>query len=491
MPRIQAPDSTLIDFPDSMNDAQIEAAMGKLFPKPVPGMEKLGGQPPPTKLSENPITSGLAPKPEALKTNEEAQNFWTSPRGLIRGGLSRMAEAVPALAAHDPAKATSDLIQGAGSVMTPAAIPLALAAPVPALGAFAGGYAGSKGGGALARHFNAPENVTQAAEDVGSTVGGAAGGGTLGALSRRIAPSIANSALSIPGRAKAYGANPGKAALEETTGVKPSTIARSASGEIKTLGQELEARAASTPTLGSLRPARAIANTDSATAAARNSTATPNELVPLQRFLTEPTDTFSGRTEYPAGSHTPISYQTKPSPLVGPSGQPIPGPTQVVSGQAPPLSVAEDQPASSLLGMRRQLNQDFVRNWNPAVSSKGALGTARRTYGALGNELDRIVPGGKELDQRISSLVPVAERARLTDLGAGPGERAFNRIARPTGGLAPLLFGYHEGGVPGALASLVGQETLSSPTAKMILARRLYRPLNPFVAGALGEKAGQ
>lgn len=35
MPRIQAPDGTPIDFPDTMKDADIESAMGKLYPKQV------------------------------------------------------------------------------------------------------------------------------------------------------------------------------------------------------------------------------------------------------------------------------------------------------------------------------------------------------------------------------------------------------------------------------------------------------------------------
>lgn len=36
MPRVQAPDGTEIDFPDTMHDSDIETAMGKLYPKPSP-----------------------------------------------------------------------------------------------------------------------------------------------------------------------------------------------------------------------------------------------------------------------------------------------------------------------------------------------------------------------------------------------------------------------------------------------------------------------
>ncbi len=42
MPQIQAPDGTLIEFPDSIKDADIEAAMGRLYPDPAtpPGIPK-------------------------------------------------------------------------------------------------------------------------------------------------------------------------------------------------------------------------------------------------------------------------------------------------------------------------------------------------------------------------------------------------------------------------------------------------------------------
>jgi hypothetical protein len=43
--QVQAPDGQIIEFPDSMKDPDIEAAMGRLYPRPVPGMEQLAGKP--------------------------------------------------------------------------------------------------------------------------------------------------------------------------------------------------------------------------------------------------------------------------------------------------------------------------------------------------------------------------------------------------------------------------------------------------------------
>ena len=295
----------------------------------------------------------------------------------------------------------------------------------------------------------------------------------LGKLVEAPAPALAESSLGIRGTAKAFGATPGKAILEETSGVRPSTVEESARTRLSELNNELEGRARNATSPVSLKPARDVLAKQSTKAAAANSEATPRELTPMQEQLVTPREGFTGRVEYPAGSHTPISFQQQPTGIVGPGGAPITRPA-LVRGAAPVPQVAEEQPAIDFLGMKRQFDKDFIRNWNPAANTKGALGTARKTYGAMANEFNAAVPGAPELNQRISSLVPVAERARLTDLSAGPGERIINRVTRPTGAMLPAVFGLHEGGIPGLFGALAGQETFASPTAKMLAARTLY-----------------
>jgi hypothetical protein len=422
------------------------------------------------------------------------KEFMTSPHGLLRTGLSQAGKGVKELlTSGQRMSGASDLMEGVGRFATPFALPFAAAAPVAAGTAALAGYGGQKLGEAAARALGAGPEARRLTGDlvaVPTSVFGGVGGGV---LSRAAAP-LAESALGIRGTARAYGATPGKAILNETSGIRPSAVEQSARGKIRVLGQELESRAAGSTQPGSLDPARSIVANDIGKAASRNSISTPNELAPLQRFLREPAPGFTGATEYPNGANTPISFQPTQSSVLGPNGQPVAGAPNIVRGAAPPLSVAQEQPASSLLGMRRQLDTDFIRNWNPAASTKGALGTARRTYGALSKELDRVVPGASELDQRISSLVPVAERARLTDLNAGPGERILNRVARPTGGLLPLIFGYHEGGPLGALGTVLGQEALSSPTTKMLGARGLHvlgQPLSAAPSVVLGQRRTQ
>lgn len=303
-----------------------------------------------------------------------------------------------------------------------------------------------------------------------------------GKLVRLPSEPLAKGALGIRGDTEAYGATPGKAILEETSGVRPGAIAKSARGRIGELSTELEHRAASSTTPARLTPARNVISTAIDKARAANSESTPNDLIPMRRQLTEPRPGFAGRTVQPPAPLVPT-----PSPVLGANGQPI---VTMQPGPLPPPVIADTQSPSDLLAMKRQFNRDFVRNWNPAANTKGALGVARQAEHELGTEVGRTVPGGAALNQRISSLIPVAERARLTDLQAGPMDRVLNRMTRPTGGFLPILFGFEQGGVPGAALSIAGQETLGSPSARMIAARSL-RNAGKGIASPLSQRAAQ
>lgn len=462
----------------------------------VPGMERLGGVPPAAGQRPN-VNIREVGEVKPMRLPGETDSGWNPLHWISRAenvtvlpGLTQLSRVPFNLAAGRKAEAASNTLEGSGRVLAPLGI--AAAAEAPVAGAIAGlsGIGAQRGGEALARHFGASPETERAVGDVAALVGGGIGGKLGGVLSKAAAP-LAENALGIRGTTKAYGATPGKAILEETKGLTPSKIESSARQRIGELGNELESRAATTNTPGSLKPVRRVVSRDINQAASRNSISTPNELAPLQRFLTEPTPEFRGNVEYPTGAHTPITYQQPQSNVLGPNGQPILGSPRVIPGASPAPVVAEEQPASTLLGMRRQLNTDFVRNWNPAVSTKGALGTARRAYGALGGELDRIVPGGSGLDQRISSLIPVADRARLVDLNEGTVGRMLGRATARTGSLVAPLFGFHAGGARGLAEVLAGQEMLSSPTFKMGLARALNftgKPLSAPAGAILGER---
>jgi hypothetical protein len=404
----------------------------------------------------------LNPNPPLLdRAARAAEGFFP---GMVEGGLAQITrpkESIPG--------GIADVLEGAGKTALPFMAPALAMNPVAtATGSLIGTGAQAAGEkGAEALHLS--PDATRLTGDITGAAAvpvAAAGGGKLLQMAGR---PLVKTALRLPGKAEAYGATPAKAVLEETGWhVRPAAIAASARSKIGELGKELESKAAAATEQPSLGPARQVLSGRSAVAARANSTSTPSELAPMQKFLTEPEPGFSGATNYPAGAHTPINIRPTA----------IPGSylttSQLVRGAAPPLEISERQPAPQFLGMKRQFDTDFIRNWNPAVATKGRLGAAREAYGALASEFNRAVPGAEPLNQRIASLIPAAQRARLTDLNAGLGERILSRMSRPTGGMLPALLGYHEGGIPGAALGMVGAEGAASPVPLMMGARGLY-----------------
>jgi hypothetical protein len=116
----------------------------------------------------------------------------------------------------------------------------------------------------------------------------------------------------------------------------------------------------------------------------------------------------------------------------------------------------------------------------------------------LDKELDRTVPGALGLNQRISSLIPVAQRAESVSRNAPTLQRAAQRFGAHTGaltlGAAGAYEGKREGGIPGAIAGgltgVLAPELIASPEGQIALARTLYKAngLKPLVAGALAGK---
>lgn len=85
----------------------------------------------------------------------------------------------------------------------------------------------------------------------GAGAGAGATGGVLGAGMRAVAPKIAESALGITKADRAFSRTPGRAILDETTGLRPETIAESAQSRLNELTPQLESavdRASARPT---------------------------------------------------------------------------------------------------------------------------------------------------------------------------------------------------------------------------------------------------
>lgn len=327
-----------------------------------------------------------------------------------------------------------------------------------AKGDIAGGVGGSLGMGAdLALVPKIP------------TVARAAGRGL-----QRAAEPIAESALAVKATQRAFGKTPGRAALEETTGFRPTKVAESARQKLGEIESELTTRAKASSEPASLEPARKVLDERSKLAASGNSEDTPAELGSMREQLTEPRPGFGGQTAYPPGAATPVTFQPGPSGnVLNHLGQPVQGPPKAIpGGPPPPLEIAAEQSPSQILRMKREFNNDFLK-WDP-LHPQREMGTGRQVYRELDKELDRTVPGARELNQRTSSLIPVAEQAEKADLKAGVMQNVMHRGAAHTGAALMGVEGFRHGGIPGAITGFVVPELLATPTARMAGARGLF-----------------
>jgi hypothetical protein len=291
----------------------------------------------------------------------------------------------------------------------------------------------------------------------GSFATGAAAGGAgagIGEGLRAAAPLLAESALGVRGNDKMYGRTVGNAILNDTKGVRPATIERSAQNTISTLKPQVEqiaSNASAAGRTGSLAPARANVAAKIAEHRQNYSPISASELEPLQNQITI-------------------------HPITG-------------------VPLAAQQSPTELLRMKRGVDNELIGNWNPLTGSRPALGQARQVYGNLADEFHNAAPGTKELDQRISSLIPVTRRADISARAPGVLESTMNRFRVPTGALAGAVGGGIAGGesrgLPGAVVGAglgaIAPSLIGSPTTQMIMARGLNGAVPRLIPAAVGS----
>lgn len=399
-----------------------------------------------------------------------------------------------------------------------------------------------------------------------------AGGSAVGEVGRKVAPSIAESALGVQKKMRAYGKTPGAAVLDEIKGFAPETIERNALAKSKSLTNEIEGMAVSHD-VAHTRPQ-------------------PPRITAQNRMLEAPGKTYSlgeapGPGEMPGGlypaetrlnvSHTPFDpMEGAPNTAVsepdlhdphfltshkGPDTPPTPeiaGPgtmttrgRQFNNGELPETHVDEfgrmtqshkptgsytipqkgtvdlqptlnglaqhtaqatrennasgvqqlqkvrdsltkeigtgadipsDVTARRALDLKRGVRKQFVSNWNPEVANNETRMAAKGAGHNIDEALDEVLgPDFASRNQRISSLLPIVERAESTSRGAKLPQRVFGRIMARTGALTAGGFGAHEGykaggvkgGIVGGLAGLVIPELAGDPVAQMAIARAL------------------
>ena len=405
-------------------------------------------QPPPTEKSAMapaaPQTFGHAAS-EALSAANPLPGLWSAirhpldmARGLYQASADQAAQVVPHLQRGDYSEAVGHAL-GTIPLIGPAAAAI-----------------GEKMGG-KSPTFDKYGNVTEqgAAPDLAGGLGAATGmigsiaaapalargaGGTLKAMGR----GMGKTALGLPAKAEAFGATPTRALMEDTSGFRPSTIARTGQQTMNTLKPQMEAAVSKATTPVDLAPARTAVSNASDLAAREG-----NKLIHSQ---------------------------------IKPMGEALAG-NRVTSTPYPDLLSPRDA-----LDLKRGFGDEFA-TYNPEIHTKvNAL--AKDVYGRLARGIHEAAPGSQELDQRIQSLIPVVHRAETVSRNAGLGQRVLNRVSRPTGGLLPALLGYHEGGLPGAMLGLTGSEAAASPVPLMIGARGAYGA-GRAVASPFSQRAAQ
>ena len=280
-------------------------------------------------------------------------------------------------------------------------------------------------------------------------------------ISRGAEP-IAENALGIRNVDRKLGRNVGRAALDETSGVRLETVARQAGDKIADLTTQRDAALANSPNQVSLKPARSIIDDAIARAGAGNSDT--SHIAPLYDQLNEPKPGFAGSA----------SRINTPAPgALGPSG---------------PLRISELQDPMNALAIRQRLGNDFTKFDAARPVSNETKSIGNRAYGAITNEIHSAVPESAPLDRRISNLIPVKDSAAVKDLAPSTSGQVLARLGAKTGSLAAgTMAGAHYGSpVAGAVMGAILPELLSDPTAQMIAARTLDRTgkitRSPFTA---------
>ena len=270
----------------------------------------------------------------------------------------------------------------------------------------------------------------------GALAGGA--GGALGLGMKAIAPIAAESAMGVRGVDRAYNRTPGTTLLSETKGINPGSIAKQAGDKVAQYSDQLNDAAQASQVPVSLQPARQTASSLLDSAIKRNNDSTTKQVRTLADQL-----------------------QTRGTAL-------IPGLVSADEG----------------LALKRGVS-DLKTSWNPATATDFSNRAVDQTLHAMHPELAAAIPGYQDLNAKLSSLIPVQQRALSKDLNAGWIQRSMDRMGAHTGALsAPLAaaaYGGTHGGLLGAvgggIAGLAGTELLSTPATRMALARVGNSPL--------------
>ena len=441
-----------------MGDPQEQDGPWAKYQAPVQTAEESG---PWAKYAATAQSSPVAPEPEKPSLLEQG---WDTAKDFAKGAAKGLMHTAGVLGEHATPPYLSGTGVGANNAPAAPMVPHGLAQQL--------GYGGEQAGEWLAptgaeEHLAAllpkagkaiplaklgtqavesgVRNMTQGGNfKTGAEAG--AGGELVNQGLQKAAPIIAESALGVTNRMRGHGRTIGDAALNELKSVRPASVFDEAGAKTHALTGQLEQAAAKSaiPTSSS----KAIQDLDAqiATFQKRNS--------PIAENLQEVKDQLT-KNRY--------------------------------TGKAIPSQMS----AENILEMKRGIG-DLVDNWTEGQKDK-TKAIIQRVYGALDSELDKAVPESQELNQRISSLIPVKQRASILANGAPTAQRIMHRMSAHTGALAGsgigAGLGYQRGGVPGAIVGgtmgIAVPELLASPTAQMAAARVMKSGYAPQLGKAI------
>lgn len=248
----------------------------------------------------------------------------------------------------------------------------------------------------------------------------------------KVAPVLAETALKVRGVDRAYGATPGQAILDHTTGFTPGAVVDSARQALNATHADQAAVLGNASGMVDLTPTRSIGNDFVTRAQEEGHPGTVKDIAKLNDQLAYELD--------PRGNFV----QTAPIP----------------QDVAPRYAAALNRGLSSA-----------KTSWNPATASDTMNAAAGQMHHQLADSIANVVPEIRPLNQRVQSLMPVVQRGTAADLNAGLLQRSVGRWAAPTGGALTGIMGLHYGGIPGAIAGTILPELVSNPTTLMMEAR--------------------
>lgn len=268
-------------------------------------------------------------------------------------------------------------------------------------------------------------------------------------LSEKMAPATVEGALRVRATDRAHLADKnaiGRSVLDDLTANKPEDILQQANEKINEYGNQLDNLAEKSKAFVSLTPAFDALDQIEATAKAQNSA---QELKIVQKIRTQLTKRAA-------------------------DGSPIPS----------------EPTAREALDLKRGIGK--LKNWGSPQEAALAGPIVERVYGAMDGALDKAIPGSQGVNQKLSALMRVADRAEdLTNL-ASPEQNAFARFGAHTGVMAAPValggsIGAALGGTPGAaIGSGIGfatlpflQEAVASPGGRIRIARLMNRAGSP------------